>query len=54
MKKENLTSLDELIDKYFGVKGTGSRNKFEKGYERFKLRALRRQARQGKRFCRKH
>jgi HTH-type transcriptional regulator / antitoxin HipB len=48
MKKKNLTSLDELTDKYFGVKGTASRNKFNKEFEKFKLGFLLQQAREAK------
>ena len=48
MKKKNLTSLDEFVDAEFGVKGTAGRNKFEKGYQSFKLGVLIQQARQAK------
>ncbi len=48
MKKKNLTSLDQFIDKKIGVKGTRNRNKFESGYEAFKLGVLIQQARQEK------
>ncbi len=45
MKKKNLTSLSEFIDKEVGVKGTKTREKFDAGYEAFKLGVLIRQAR---------
>ncbi len=48
MKKKNLTSLTEFIDAHYGVKGTVRRDKFEKGYEKFKLGVLLQQARQAK------
>jgi HTH-type transcriptional regulator / antitoxin HipB len=48
MKKKNLTGLDELTDKYFGAKGTPGRNKFEKGFEKFKLGVMLQQAREEK------
>ena|SRR5215213_5196637 len=48
MKKKNLTSLDEFVDKHYGVRGTKKREKFEKGYETFKLGVMLQQARQEK------
>ncbi len=48
MKKKNLTSLDEFIDKRYGVRGTKKREKFEKGYETFKLGVMLQQAREAK------
>jgi len=48
MKKKNLTSLNEFIDKEVGVKGTKKRDKFENEYEAFKLGVLIQQARQEK------
>ncbi len=45
MKKNNLTSLSRFIDKEFGKKGTKKREKFEEGYEVFKLGVLIQQAR---------
>lgn len=44
-KNKNLTSLDELIDKEYGEKGTEKRNEFEKGFEDFKYGVLIHQAR---------
>lgn len=40
-----MTSLDELIDKEYGKKGNPKRDKFEKGFEEFKLGFLLQQAR---------
>ena len=45
---KNLTSLSQFIDKEYGVKGTKKRDKFESGYEAFKLGVLIQQARQEK------
>jgi len=44
-KKSNLKSLDELIDEEYGKLGTPKRDKFEKGFEAFKLGVLIQQAR---------
>ncbi len=48
MKKKNLTSLSDFIDKEVGYKGTKKRDEFDKGYEAFKLGVLIQQARQEK------
>ena len=48
MKKKNLTSLSEFIDKEVGKKGTKKRDKFEADYDAFKLGVLIHQARQEK------
>jgi len=48
MKKRNLTTLSEFIDKRVGKKGTKKRDKFESDYEAFKLGVLIQQARQEK------
>ena len=45
MKKKNLTSLSEFIDREVGVKGTKKREKFDKGYQTFKLGAMIHEAR---------
>jgi hypothetical protein len=45
MKKKNLTSLSEFIDKEVGIKGTKKRDKFDNEYEAFKLGVLIQQAR---------
>jgi HTH-type transcriptional regulator/antitoxin HipB len=44
-KKNNLKSLDQFVDEQYGKKGTPKRDKFEKGYEEFKLGFLIQQAR---------
>ncbi len=36
-KKNNLVDLEEFIDKEYGKRGTKKRDKFEEGYETFKL-----------------
>ena len=48
MKKEgnkNLTSLDELLDKKYGKRGTPKREKWEQEFEAFRLGALLEEAR---------
>lgn len=37
MKKKQLKTLDELIDEQYGKKGTPKRDKFEMGYQKFKM-----------------
>ncbi|MFY8098024.1 MAG: helix-turn-helix domain-containing protein [Flavobacterium sp.] len=44
-KKNNLKTLDQFVDEQYGKKGTPKRDKFEKGYEEFKLGFLIQQAR---------
>lgn len=44
-KKSNIKSLDQFVDEQYGKKGTKKRDKFEKGYEAFKLGILLQQAR---------
>jgi len=44
-KKNNLMSLDQFVDEQYGKKGTNKRDKFEKGYESFKLGFMIQQAR---------
>ena len=46
MKKKKLTSLKSFIDKEVGEKGSKKREKFDAGYETFKLGVLIQQARQ--------
>ena len=46
MKKKNLTGLKSFIDKEVGQKGSKKREKFDSGYEAFKLGVLIQQARQ--------
>jgi HTH-type transcriptional regulator / antitoxin HipB len=48
MKKSNIKTLDQFIDEEIGKKGTKIREKFEAGYETFKLGVLIQQARQEK------
>jgi len=48
MKKKNVTTLSEFIDKKVGKKGTKKRDKFETDYEAFRLGVLIQQARQEK------
>jgi HTH-type transcriptional regulator / antitoxin HipB len=48
MKKaenKNLTSLDELLDKKYGKRGTPKREKWEQEFEAFRLGALLEEAR---------
>jgi HTH-type transcriptional regulator/antitoxin HipB len=49
-KSDDLITLDELIDKEYGNKGTPKREKFEQGYEEFKLGTLIHEARIAKGF----
>lgn len=44
-QKSNLKSLDQFIDEQYGEKGAKKRDKFEKGFEAFKLGVLLKQAR---------
>ena len=48
MKKKNLTTLSEFIDKKVDKRGTKKRDKFESDYEVFRLGVLIQQARQEK------
>ncbi len=43
--KNNTKTLTVLIDEQYGNKGTPKRDKFDKGYETFKLRAMIHEAR---------
>jgi len=45
MSKSNLKTLDQFIDEQFGKQGNPKRDKFEKGYETFRLGFLIQQAR---------
>jgi ribosome-binding protein aMBF1 (putative translation factor) len=40
MKAKNITTLDEFKDKHYGKTGTVKRDKFEEGYENFKVGAM--------------
>jgi DNA-binding XRE family transcriptional regulator len=44
-KKTSLKTLDEFIEENYGKRGTAKREKFEKGYEEFRLGMLIQQAR---------
>lgn len=44
-EKSNLKSLDQFVEEQYGKTGTPKRDKFEKGYESFKLGFLLQQAR---------
>ena len=44
-QKNNLKTLDQFVEEKYGKKGTSKRDKFEKGYEAFKLGFLIQQAR---------
>ena len=44
-KKNNVKTLEQFVDEQYGKKGTSKRDKFEKGYETFKLSFLMQQAR---------
>ncbi|MBW6535810.1 MAG: helix-turn-helix domain-containing protein [Mariniphaga sp.] len=48
MKKNNMKTLSQFIDEEVGKKGTKKREKFEAGYEAFKLGIMIQQARQEK------
>jgi HTH-type transcriptional regulator / antitoxin HipB len=50
MKKNNLTSLDEHLDKQYGKKGTKKRDAYERGFEQFLLGVMIRQAREEKKL----
>ncbi len=43
--KPNTRTLNKFIDDHFGERGTQKREKFEKGYETFKLGAMLQEAR---------
>jgi DNA-binding XRE family transcriptional regulator len=45
MENKNLKSLDRFVEEQYGKRGIDKREKFEKGYEEFKLGVLLRQAR---------
>ena len=44
-KKNNITSIDVLIEKEYGAIGTKKREKFEKGFENFKMGIMIKEAR---------
>ncbi len=43
--KSNTKTLSQLVDDHYGKKGTAKRDRFEKGYENFKLGAMIHEAR---------
>ena len=43
--KNNIKSIDQLIEEQYGKKGTRKRDNFDKGYETFKLGAMIHEAR---------
>jgi HTH-type transcriptional regulator / antitoxin HipB len=45
MKNKNLKSLDQFVDEQFGKNGTPKREKFDKGFETFRLGVMLQQAR---------
>ena len=47
-KKDNLLSLEELVDKEVGIKGSKKRIQFDADYEVFKLGVLLQQARKSR------
>ena len=47
-KSDDLITLDDFIDKEYGNKGTPKRERFEQGYQEFKLGALVHEARLAK------
>jgi hypothetical protein len=44
-KKNNLKALDQFVEEQYGKKGTSKREKFEEGFESFKLGFLIQQVR---------
>ncbi len=47
-RKNNLTSLDELIDERYGKPGTPTRDEYERGFQEFKMGVLIQEARKKK------
>lgn len=45
INKKHIKTLDQFVEEQYGEKGTFKRDKFEKGYESFKLGFLIQQAR---------
>ncbi len=45
MNNKKLTSLDEMLDKYYGVRGTSTRDAYEEGFENFKIGVMIHEAR---------
>jgi DNA-binding XRE family transcriptional regulator len=44
-RKNNTNTLDEFVGEQYGTRGTSKRERFEKGYEQFKLGVLIQEAR---------
>ncbi len=44
-RKNNTKTLDEFVGEQYGMRGTAKRERFEKGYEQFKLGVLIQEAR---------
>lgn len=44
-QNDNIKTLDQFVEEQYGEKGTAKRDKFEKGYEAFKIGFLLQQAR---------
>ena len=45
MRKDNILTLVQFIDKHYGKRGTSKRDKLEEGYENFRIGALIHEAR---------
>ena len=45
MKKNNITTLEQLKNKHYGKRGTAKREELEAGYENFRIGALIQEAR---------
>ena len=45
MNENNLMSLDQYVEQQYGRRGTSNREKFESGYENFKIGFMLQQAR---------
>jgi DNA-binding XRE family transcriptional regulator len=48
--KKNITTFEEFLDEKFGKNGTASRDKFEQGFEVFKLGAVIEEIRKNKKM----
>ena len=46
MKKKNLTTYEDHLDKQYGKRGSKKREEYESGFESFKLGVMIRQARE--------
>ena len=52
-KNQNIGSLEDLIEREFGPKGSPDREEYERGYEAFKLGVIIRQARKDAKMTQK-